>query len=179
MRPTVIVAFVFATASIVTGCSSSSAEKGATGSSSAAAAASGDAFCETYCQKINSCDSSSDVQTCTATCSDTLDSTIDKLRSDVLAGVQACWDKSDCRQVLGGERLIDCVDETAVSTTPSAAAKSFCDALAAGLDKCDAGIDRADCLETSKVYSDEALEQAAKCTSKSCSTIMDCVNATL
>ena len=136
-------------------------------------------FCETYCEKFNACDSSSDVQTCSESCEETISQTLDKVRTDVIGEIKACWNGSDCRQVLSGDRLAECVDEAAVSVAPTAAAKAFCGSLAESLEKCDSGIDRAQCIETTKVYSDETIAKAKKCTTKSCSMIMDCVNATL
>jgi hypothetical protein len=178
MRPIVIAIVVAAAVSAIAGCSTESDTATASSSAAAASAVAG-SFCESYCRKINECDSSSDVQTCTETCDDSVTSTLEKLRPEITTEVRTCWDRSDCRQVLAGERLRECVEEAAVSTAPNASAKSFCDAFAAGLDKCDARIDRANCLALTKVYNDATLEQAKKCTSKSCSAIVNCVDATL
>ena len=136
-------------------------------------------FCTSYCEKVSSCDSSSDLQTCSETCEETVSQTFEKVRGDVVGEVRACWEASDCRMVLSGERLGGCVDEASVSVAPSASAKSFCSQLGGALGKCDIGLDTAQCLEAVKVYSDEAIAKAKQCTTKSCSMIMNCVDATL
>jgi hypothetical protein len=177
MRSTVLATALALVSLPAMGCSSETAS--ASSSTTAAAAAEPGSFCDAYCQKRSECDRSEDLQTCTESCSTKLSSPIAKLRADVTSEAIRCWRGSDCRQVLGGNRLEECVDEAAVSASPSPAAKSFCDALGDGLSKCDSGLDRADCLSATKVYSDATIEQAKKCTTKSCSTIMDCVNATL
>lgn len=178
MRPILFVSVVATLVSAVLGCSSGS-EAQAEGTSSSASATNADSFCESYCTKINECDSSSDLQTCTETCGDSLESTVRKLRADLMTEVQSCWEASDCRKVLGGDRLGDCVDEAAVSAAPNANAKAFCDDLGESLAKCDLTVDRARCLDTVKVFGDDAVAQATKCTTKSCATIMGCVDASL
>lgn len=178
MRSIVLSAVLLSLTSFGAGCSSGDAPSSAS-SSAATAVSSTESFCEAYCTKTSACDSSNDVQTCTAECTDTINTTINKLRTDLVGEIRSCWDASDCRQVLSGTRLGDCVDEATVSAAPQASAKAFCDSLNSGLQKCDSGLDRADCLEFAKVYSDESLQRASKCASKACSAIMDCVNATL
>lgn len=177
MRSIVLTAAVL-TAVSLTACSGGDASSNQT-SSNLTPASNTESFCQTYCEKVNSCDSSSDVQTCSESCEETISQTLDKVRSDVVGEVKACWDGSDCRQVLTGDRLGECVDEAAVSVAPTAVAKAFCGSLAESLEKCDSSIDRAQCIETAKVYSDETIAKAKQCTTKSCSTIMNCVNATL
>ena len=177
---TVVVAAALAALSTIAGCTSEIVTATSnTGSASSSAATTTQSFCEAYCEKIASCDSTSDVQTCSETCADSISTATSKLRSEVVSEIRSCWDGSDCRQVLGGERLGECVDEAAVIASPNAKTKELCDALGGALVKCDSALDRAKCLEATKVYSDDRLDQAMKCTTKSCSAIMDCIDATL
>lgn len=177
MRHTLIAfALVFTSVSAIA-CSSETAGSSPSSDTVAAAATPG-SFCEAFCQKISSCDTSEDLQTCTESCEGKIGSAIQKLRSDVASETMTCWEKSDCRKVLDGDRLGECLEEATVSASPSPAAKAFCDALANGLGKCDSGLDRAQCLTTAKVYSEETIEQAKKCSTKTCSNILPCVDAT-
>ncbi|HVJ89453.1 MAG TPA: hypothetical protein VM580_06585 [Labilithrix sp.] len=176
MRSIVVSAVVFAAVATLVGCSS---EDDDSNSSASTAASTPESFCQSFCTRYSECDSSSDVQTCSETCAETVSLTTKKMRPDVVEELLSCWNGSDCRQVLGEGRFRECLDEAAVGAAPTATTKSFCDALGASLDKCDSKLDRAQCLESAKVYSDARLEQAKKCTTKSCGSIMDCVDATL
>jgi len=177
MRPIILSVAVVTSVLALTACSSGggSSEQ----STSNLNASNTTSFCTSYCEKVSSCDSSNDLQTCSESCEDTIRQTFDKARSDVVDGIRTCWDASDCRMILSGARLGECVDEASVSVAPTASAKAFCGELAGALEKCDSLLDYADCLATVKVYSDETIAKAKKCTTKSCSTIMTCVEATL
>jgi hypothetical protein len=95
----------------------------------------------------------SDVQTCTAECEDattTTTTTLQRLRHDVVEPTRECFVASDCRQVLTGDRLEECLEQAAVSVSPTAAAKEFCSAFASAAADCDASVDRADCRDAVK-----------------------------
>jgi len=102
-----------------------------------------------------------------------------KLRPDVMESARACYGGSDCKDVLSGKRLSECVDEAAVSVAPSDSTKRFCDALIEGGRRCDVSFDRAKCLGGMKLFSDETMGAATKCTQKSCSAMGDCLDAEL
>lgn len=63
--------------------------------------------------------------------------------------------------------------------SPSAAAKSFCEAFGSAAGRCDASIDKTDCLEAARIFGDEALANAKACTEKSCSAMGPCIEAEL
>ncbi len=189
MRPIhCLVAFVFVSTSPLTtvGCSSSASpeedKKESSSASSTSASASEEAsssFCSSYCDKVAECDSSSDAQTCAETCNTQIRNALGKMRSDVVEDTKACWQKSDCRMVLSGHRLGDCLNESIIGVAPTETAKSFCDQLGASFRKCDSGLDYAKCLSSMKAFGDDTLEQAKKCTDKACKSITSCVDATL
>lgn len=142
-----------------------------------ATAADPTSLCATFCARNAACDSKLDEQTCNTTCDDKLGG-MKKVRADLLGAARECFEASDCREVLGGDRLAECIAESAVSVAPTAAGKKFCDDLIASQDKCgDMEIDRAKCLSFSKTFSDTTLSKASTCTSKSCAQIMPCVDA--
>jgi hypothetical protein len=141
-------------------------------------AANGASFCDTVCKRNAACDNGIDAQTCTSRCENSA-STFTKLRSEIVDGIAACYEGSDCRSILTSDRMSACVSEAAVSAAPNAASKSFCAALASSMAKCDDPIDYAKCLGLVKIYSDETLEAAQKCTSKSCSSLGPCIEAEL
>lgn len=162
------------------GCSSSSDGDGASTATSSVSAAEASSFCDSYCKKQESCDSRVDVQTCAVRCDDGVTSTLERLRADLVDATRACFEASDCRQVLGGKRLSECIDEAAVSVTPSKAATTFCDALTAAAKECfDVDHPRVACLEQSKTYSDATLAEATKCMAKSCKQRFACESAVL
>ena len=150
------------------------------GSVSAAASAASDGLCTTYCKKESACDADLDEQTCEKKCEDVV-TPLRTLRADILDSAQKCFESSDCKKVLAGDRLQDCIDEAELDVTPSAAAKDVCDALEKSSDKCsfDTDVDHVKCLTTMKSYSDAALVDAKTCTEKACDAIWDCVDATL
>lgn len=176
MKTSLVAAFVLV-ASTLAACSSGTEN---TASSSASVSTSGTAsFCASYCDHWSACDSSIDKDTCSTECEDAASSTFRRLRSDIVEPTKTCFMSSDCKSILSGNALSDCVEEAAVSVAPSAAAKSFCDAFAGAAGRCDASIDRADCLNAAKIYGDETLEAAKACTEKSCSQMGTCIKAEL
>lgn len=142
-----------------------------------AAAADAQSFCETYCGRFSACDSRQDADTCATRCANEVERSVERLRADVVASAQECFAASDCREVLSGNRLGECLDEAAVSMAPSEKVNDFCDALDDAATKCDARVTRSKCLAGFKLYSDETLDSATKCTTKSCSQMADCLEA--
>lgn len=146
-----------------------------------AAAASADDFCGALCKRHSDCDSSTDLDTCTRKCQDALDDDAKKFRADIMKSAQTCVTKADCKTILAGDGLDDCVGEALLEVTPSDKAKALCTALEASDDKCssDTTIDHVKCLDTMKQYNDATLEDAKACVDKACNAVWDCVNATL
>jgi hypothetical protein len=171
MRTFSIVFSMFA----LTACSSSST--GGAQAASAAVSADPTSFCSTYCKRNSACDSSVDVQTCSKTCQNEIGPTVARLRSDVIQGVQSCYDAADCKSVLSDHGVKDCIEESAVSMTPTGAARTFCDDFVAAAKHCDTDINHAECLTGMRLYSDETLTAADACTQKSCSAIAPCLKA--
>ncbi len=162
----------------LTGCSSGTTPQ-ATGSSTAAASAASTSFCESYCTKWSTCDSHIDSETCNAKCEDGTSSSLKRIRPEIVSDAQACFESSDCRSVLSGKRLEECIDEAAVSVAPLQPVKDFCDGLIDALERCDVDLGRADCLATMKTYSDATLAEGSSCFPKSCKQMPDCVFAVL
>jgi len=164
----------------VAGCSSSSDGDGASTATSSVSAAEASSFCDAYCEKEASCDRSIDVQTCTIRCADDVTSTLGRLRPDLVDGARTCFEASDCRAVLETKRLSQCIDETAVSLTPSKGVIAFCDAYVAAVKEClDIDVARATCASQSKLFSDATLAEATKCMAKSCKQRFQCESAVL
>ena len=162
----------------LTGCSGSASHDAPGGSASAASSADSSSFCDSYCTKNATCDSRLDAQTCRTKCDDEVSTSLKRHRSDVVAGAARCFEASDCRQILGGSQLGECMKEAAVSVAPAQTVKDFCDGLGKAFDRCDSHIDRADCLGSMKTYSDSTLAHGTSCLEKSCSQMASCVSAT-
>lgn len=177
MRTTISAVLFVALAAPLAACSSSVGT--AASSSSSVSAADTASFCSSYCGRHAECDSSVDVQTCETECEDATATSFKRLRADVIEPTRTCFVESDCKSILSGKRLSECIEEAAVSVSPSAAAKSFCDAFASAAGRCDASVDRAKCLRLASIYSDETLGDAEKCTEKSCGTMGACIDAEL
>jgi hypothetical protein len=177
MRTAILTAALAVTAIATAACSSGSSQGTGTATDLSTASASPLTFCAAYCGRRAECDRDVDKQTCERTCENDADDTVGKLRGDVMESTRACYSGSDCKAVLSGNRLVECIDEAAVSVAPGDSAKRFCDSLIDAGRRCDVTFDRAKCLGLFKLYSDKVLDAATKCTSKSCSAIPSCVDA--
>ena len=136
-------------------------------------------FCGAMCNRVQSCDKSLDTQTCENECTNGNAAVFPRLRSDVVSLIVACFDGKDCKTVLGGEFVGACTADAIATVAPSAAASSFCDALASAKKTCSGATakTKADCLNTSKLYGDDAIAQAQNCVKRGCSEIDTCVSA--
>jgi hypothetical protein len=79
------------------------------------------------------------------------------LRDDVVASVNACVEKKDCATVLAGHAASACFDEAVASVAPTSAGQGFCGAWETAEKKCGYTLDKAGCLDLSKIYTDEGL----------------------
>jgi len=138
-------------------------------------------FCAGFCERKSACDSTIDEQTCLTSCDDSIRTDMRRLRNDIVEPARACFVASDCRQVLSGERLGECLAEAAVSVAPSVGSRAFCDGFLGAIDRCggDRVLDRASCLRATARFSDETLAAARACTDKSCTALGPCVEAEL
>jgi hypothetical protein len=102
-----------------------------------------------------------------------------KLRTDLVAAAVTCYEQQDCASVINGSAWTNCTQSSAASLAPSGAAQAFCASLVSTAKKCSATADDAKCLETSKIYNDAALDDAASCTANACSAVNDCITAAL
>lgn len=174
----VAVAFAVFSFSSIVACGSSD-EGSSTATSAVVSAKQAESFCSSYCGRSAECDSSIDVDTCATECEDVTSSSFRRLRADVIEPTRECFVNSDCRSILTSKRLGACIEESAAMVAPSPAAKAFCDAFVTEAGRCDAHVDRADCLSVARIFGDEALANAKACTAKSCSVMGPCVEAEL
>ena len=150
----------------------------ADGSATLPAVTDATSFCAAMCHRVQTCDSSLDTQTCENQCTNANAAVFPRLRSDVVALIVGCFDGKDCKTVLGGAFVGACTADAIASVAPSAAAASFCDALASAKKTC-SGTDatKAQCLDSAKLYADPAIAQAQNCVKRGCSEIDQCVSA--
>jgi hypothetical protein len=136
-------------------------------------------FCKAMCNREESCDTSLDTQTCQNQCANTNAAVFPRLRTDVVNLIVGCFDGKDCKTVLGGGFVGACTADAIASVAPSAAASSFCDALATAKKTCSGGdtSTKAQCLDSAKLYGDDAIAQAQNCVKRACSEIDSCVSA--
>lgn len=136
-------------------------------------------FCSAMCGREQACDLSIDNQTCVNECTNANAAVFPRLRTDVVGLVVACFDNKDCKTVLGGEFVGACTADAIASVAPSAAASSFCDALATSKSKCSGSQSstKAQCLNSAKLYGDAAIAQAQNCVKRGCAEIDACVAA--
>jgi hypothetical protein len=114
-------------------------------------------FCQQICTRVSGCDTSHDVDTCAQSCDNDLASSYPKLRGDLVANVEACWSKKDCKTVLLSASALDsCADEAEESLAPTSAGTSFCDGLDTSWKKCGESLDKSRCLHLAKRYNDDA-----------------------
>lgn len=137
-----------------------------------------ESFCGSLCGRQETCDTSLDVQTCKNSCTNNFAAVFPKLRQDVVSLIVECFDAKDCRTVLEGNVVGTCAEEAVASVAPSGEATAFCDGLAAAKKKCGSTTTKAACLDQAKLYSDEAIVEAANCSDRPCSEIDRCVAAT-
>ncbi|MBX3190674.1 MAG: hypothetical protein KF819_26980 [Labilithrix sp.] len=138
-------------------------------------------FCSAMCTRVKSCDKTLDQQTCENTCTNQNAAVFPRLRGDVVDLIVACFDAKDCKTVLGGGVVGECASDALASVAPSAAASAFCDDLANKKKRCTTSstalTSKADCLNSSKLYDDDAIAQAHNCTDRACTEIDGCVAA--
>jgi len=136
-------------------------------------------FCAAMCSRIQTCDKSTDSQTCENQCTNGNAAVFPRLRTDVVDLIVSCFDGKDCKTVLGGELVGGCTADAIASVAPSAAASTFCDALATAKKSCSgsSSATKASCLDSAKLYGDAAIAQAQNCVKRGCSEIDTCVSA--
>jgi hypothetical protein len=136
-------------------------------------------FCSAMCSRVQSCDKAIDTQTCQNECTNGNAAIFPRLRSDVVQLIVSCFDGKDCKTVLGGEFVGACTADAIASVAPSAAASTFCDALATAKKSCSGATSKskAECLNAAKLYGDQAIAQAQNCTKRGCTEIDTCVSA--
>jgi hypothetical protein len=131
------------------------------------------------CSRVQACDKSLDAQTCENECANGNAAVFPRLRSDVVDLIVECFDGKDCKTVLGGGFVGACTADAIATVAPSAAAATFCDALAAAKKTCSGASaqSKAECLNTAKLYGDTAIAQAQNCVKRGCTEIDTCVGA--
>lgn len=136
-------------------------------------------LCSAMCERVSTCDQMKDRQTCTQSCINVNASLVGKLRGDVLRAVLGWVTATDCRSVLMPDFFKAALRTGAMLAQPSAASMEFCDAYFKRADECLGTTNKMECLERSKVYSDEAIAAAQACLPKTCPNIGPCVVASL
>lgn len=136
-------------------------------------------FCAAMCNRVQSCDKALDSQTCENECTNGNAAIFPRLRADVVDLIVECFDGKDCKTVLGGGFVGACTADAIATVAPSAAASSFCDALASAKKTCSGATSnsKAECLNSAKLYGDQAIGQAQNCVKRACSEIDTCVGA--
>ena len=134
-------------------------------------------FCSALCERQASCDTSLDQQTCANACKNQNAAVFPRLRADVVEGIVSCVNEEDCKTVLGSGLVGTCASEAVAKVAPSATAIAFCDAMASTQQKCGGSSSKAQCLETAKLYSDEAIGEAQNCAGRKCTDVAACVSA--
>lgn len=134
-------------------------------------------FCGALCDRENQCDTSLDGQTCKNSCTNSTAAVFPRLRSDVVQLIVTCFDDKDCKSVLGGDVVGTCASEAVARVAPSDAAVAYCDALTSAKQKCGGATSKATCLDTAKLYSDDAIAEAQNCAARACTEIDACVGA--
>jgi hypothetical protein len=133
--------------------------------------------CERLCARSATCDPSTDADVCESTCDNVNSTYLAKIRDEVKSELASCIDKAACRDLESGSAISSCRDEAKAKVSTTDEATSFCDDYAAALNKCGTKLDKADCYDDAKVYSDATLAAAGKCFGKKCSDLTACVTA--
>jgi hypothetical protein len=136
-------------------------------------------LCTLFCNRLSTCDTARDLQTCLYSCRDSNSALFPNLRADLVGGIAACVTHDDCATLDQSTSLGACVTQAAAGLAPSSAGSAFCSALGNADTQCGISLNRTDCLNSIKLYSDAIVAQAMTCASKSCSLIYSCVSATL
>jgi hypothetical protein len=141
------------------------------------ATVSAESFCTSLCDRQQSCDKGLDHQTCKNACTNQNAAVFPKLREDVVNLIVECFGNKDCKTVLQGDVVGTCASEAVASVAPSAAAKSYCEKYSDAKKKCGTTVTTATCLNSAKLYDDEAIAQAQNCNGRPCGEIESCVAA--
>jgi hypothetical protein len=163
-------------AALAAGCGGSDSNDGGGAGTSSANVSS---YCSTVCNRLNECDSTEDAQTCTRSCENSLAAVGPKLRGEYLNRIQQCFTQKDCANILSGDAHDDCEDEAVAALAPTSTGTAFCDGYSNVATRCGSSLDKADCLDDTKLFNDSALNTAMSCFDRACSAIDDCVEAAL
>lgn len=144
---------------------------GSTGDGGGASVTQGDIdnFCTQTCAAQKKCDSKVDETTCVSNCKNQWSSYAGKVRTDYVTL------RNDCVTTASCDKLKDCDDTAKASIAPSAAAQIWCDDALKKNAECKFNQDKAQCLDSMKIFSDAALESARACFSKPCGDYLGCV----
>jgi hypothetical protein len=134
-------------------------------------------FCGALCDREQKCDNALDTQTCANSCVNADAAVFPRLRPDVVSMIVDCFSGEDCKTVLAGAAVQSCASEAVARVAPSDAAVQYCDDLSAAKNKCGTSIAKASCLDTAKLYTDDAIGQSSNCTKRGCTEIDACVAA--
>lgn len=135
--------------------------------------------CARLCARETTCDPKSDQDTCNAKCKNKNATFLEKLRTDYANALASCIDQAACKEIDDGTAISTCVDESSARVSVTTAATELCDAYAASATKCGQKLDKADCYNGAKIYSDATLAEAQKCFGKKCADVDACVSAAL
>jgi hypothetical protein len=134
-------------------------------------------FCAALCDREESCDKTLDRQTCVNACTNKNAALFPRLRQDVVSNILECVGEKDCKTVLDGGLIGTCATEAVARVAPTDAAVGYCSALSSAMQKCGTTQTKAQCLESAKLYSDDAIAEARNCAARKCSDISACVAA--
>ncbi len=135
--------------------------------------------CARICARHVTCDNSVDADTCKARCENTNALFLSKVNPEFEREFVTCIDGVACRELDAGTAVGECTAQARARLAPSSAGTKFCDDYAKAASHCGGSVDKAQCYLEVKVYSDDALSGAARCFSKNCSDVDDCVAASL
>ena len=134
-------------------------------------------YCSSTCARVHECDNSRDTQTCAAQCNNQNAALGPKYRPEYLQFLTSCSLGKDCVTVIAGSAVDDCSKQATAALAPSSAGLAFCDSYEQSTLNCSKQFDKATCLGTVKFFSDATLLAAQACTSKGCSAVDSCVDA--
>src|SRR5688572_13962277 len=138
------------------------------------ATVSAESFCTSLCDRQQSCDKGLDHQTCKNTCTNHNAAVFPKLREDVVGLIVECFGNKDCKTVLQGDVVNTCASEAVASVAPSPSAKTYCEKYSDAKKKCGTTVTTATCLNSAKLYDDDAIGQAQNCNGRPCGEIESC-----
>ena len=132
------------------------------------------AFCESYCHRLDQCNLTDAENACTNRCLDGGGTALQRTRSEVADPMKRCISNLACYEI-SPDTAADCLTKAINSLAPSDATMEFCDIYTTRVFECEGAVYRLpDCQDDYKSWNDDTLDDFTQCLEQDCDQIVSC-----